>query len=160
MKDGETLPGGNMPIYLSNNIIRFDDANIKEKDGLGIDGYLVDLTLVKSRQNKAGKSITLVFNQSTGYDPDMSLLLLLKENKLINGAGAYLYVGDRADHKFSQKEFKRKLMNEEEFRNIVSAAVIPILQQLVYDVQQEPLLGNSGVSQSILAQMNELDMTA
>ena len=160
LKEGETLPGGNMPIYLSNNIIRFDDSNIKEKDGLGIDGYLVDLTLVKSRQNKAGKSVTLVFNQSTGYDPDLSLLLLLKENKLINGAGAYLYIGDRADYKFSQKEFKKKLMTDDEFKKIVIAASIPILQQLVYDVQQEPLLGHSGVSQSILEQMNQLDMAA
>lgn len=156
LKEGETLPGGNMAIYLSNNIIRFDDSNIKEKDGLGIDGYLVDLTLVKSRQNKAGKKVTLVFNQNTGYDPDLSLLVMLKEAKKLNGAGAYLYIGDRSDIKFSQRQFKEKLINDPEFQQIVMEACIPLLQDLVNDVQQESILGNSSVSESILAKMNEI----
>lgn len=156
LKDGETLPGGNMAIYLSNNIIRFDDSTLREKDGLGIDGALVDLTLVKSRSNKAGKKVTLVFNQNTGYDPDLSLLVMMKEAKILNGAGAYLYIGDRSDIKFSQKKFKELLMTNAEFRQIVTDACMPILRDLVFDVQEESLIGNSDVSQSILAKMNEI----
>ena len=48
--------GGNTPIYLANNIIRFDDGTkLKEGETFGIDGNITDITLVKSRTNKAGQ---------------------------------------------------------------------------------------------------------
>jgi hypothetical protein len=133
LKQSERLPGGNTVIYLANNIIRFDDVTkLKSADAFGIDGSLVDLTLIKSRTNKAGQSCTLVFNQDTGFDQDLSLFLLLKQNDRINGAGAYLYIGDRSDYKFSQRAFKEKL-RDPEFREIFMTEVISVLKsQLIY----------------------------
>ena len=91
LKQDEALPGGNTPVYLANNLIRFDDVTkLKEKDGFGIDGSIVDLGLVKSRTNKAGQAASLVFNQDMGFDQELSLLQLLKDNGRVNGAGAYL----------------------------------------------------------------------
>lgn len=129
LKPGERLPGGNAVIYLANNIIRVDDVTkLKASDGLGIDGSMVEFTLVKSRTNKAGQSCTLVFNQDYGFDEDLSLFVLLKQAGMINGAGAYFYIGDRSDHKFSQKTLKTKLKESPEFRDIFTTAALQVLQ--------------------------------
>lgn len=127
-----------MPIYLSNNMIRFDDhSKLKEGEAFDIDGTLVDLTLVKSRSNKAGQVVTLVFNQAEGYDADLSLLVLLKEHKKLGGAGAYLYVGDRSDIKFAQKHFKQKLKESPELREAVMKEVMGILTGFIGTTEKE-----------------------
>lgn len=123
-------------IYLSNNMIRFDDhSKLKEGEVFDIDGSLVDLTLVKSRNNKAGQTVTLVFNQAEGYDADLSLLILLKEHKKLNGAGAYLYVGDRSDIKFAQRQFKDKLKENPELRKVVIDEALEILKGFIHSVE-------------------------
>lgn len=129
LKQDESLPGGNTPIYLSNIMIRVDDnSKLKSTEGFGIDGSITEITLVKSRANKAGKSVNLVFNQSTGFDQELSLFLMLKENNMVNGAGAYLYIGERSDFKFAQKNLKAKLEEDPEFRQIFMDAVSEVLK--------------------------------
>lgn len=162
LKQDETLPGGNTPIYLCNNMIRFDDnSKLKESDAFGISGSLVDLGLVKSRTNKAGQYATLVFNQETGFDEELSLLVLLKNNGRINGAGAYLYIGDHDEIKFSQKKFKETLHTNEEFREIFMQEVMSVLSTIITDVHYEPspdTVENSDMSSRILNQLNSIAM--
>lgn len=138
LKQGETLPGGKTPVYLSNLLIRFDDnTKLKDTEGLGISGNVVDLSLLKSRTSNVGKSIPLIFDHKRGFDPELSLLQLLKDMKLVNGAGAYLYLKDRSDIKFSQKQFKNKLVESEEFRNLFMEVSLEALQELIYDPGEE-----------------------
>ena len=138
LKQDESLPGGKTPIYLSNLLIRFDDnTKLKDTEGLGIAGNIVDLTLLKSRTSNVGKSIPLVFDHKRGFDPELSLLQLLKDMKLINGAGAYLYFKDRSDLKFSQKQFKDKLAENEEFRKVFMETSLEALEELIYDPGEE-----------------------
>lgn len=130
LKQDESLPGGNTIIYLTNLLLRFDDnSKLKEDEVFGIAGNLVDITLVKSRNNRAGKSCTLVFDQNKGFDPELSLFIMLKNAKRINGAGAYLYIGDRSDIKFSQKNFKEKIQENPELRQIFIEEVISLLKE-------------------------------
>ena len=130
LKQDETLPGGNTVIYLTNLLLRFDDnSKFKKDEAFGISGNLVDITLVKSRNNRAGKSCTLVFDQDNGFDPELSLFVMLKNAKRINGAGAYLYIGDRSDIKFSQKTFKEKLHESDELRKVFMDEVIKLLKE-------------------------------
>ena len=82
-----------------------DNTKLKDTEGLGVAGNIVDLTLLKSRTSNVGKSIPLIFDHKRGFDAELSLLQLLKDMKMINGAGAYLYFKDRSDMKFSQKLF-------------------------------------------------------
>ena len=134
LKPDERIGGGRAAIYVSNLLVRMDDhSKMKEDEGFGIDGILVDLTLLKSRTSHAGNKVTLVFNYESGFDPELSLLYFLKSEKLINGAGAYLYFGDRSDLKFSQKQFKQKLKESEEFRQAFIETVMPALQKLIND---------------------------
>lgn len=138
LKQDESLPGGNTPIYLANLLIRFDDnTKLKDSEGLGIAGNIVDLSLLKSRTSNVGKSIPLVFDHKRGFDAELSLFQLLKDMKMVNGAGAYLYLKDRSDIKFSQKQFKDKLIESEEFRKLFMEVSLEALEQLIYDPGEE-----------------------
>ena len=118
LKQNESLPGGKTTsTYLQNNIFRLDEkSKLKESEVFGIDGAIVNVDIVKSRTNKAGKSATLVFDQNNGYDPDLSLFMYLKENNILEGSGAYLRLPE-SDIKFSQKQFKNLLYSNQDFYN-------------------------------------------
>lgn len=134
LKPGERLGGGRAVIYVTNLLVRLDDhSKMKSDEGLGIDGTLVDFTLLKSRTAATGQKITLVFNYKTGFDAELSLFYFLKSRKAINGAGVGMYIGDRNDLKFSQKQFKSKLRENPEFRKIFIEKVLSELQQIIYD---------------------------
>lgn len=157
LKQDETLPGGNLIVYLTNLLLRFDDnSKLKEDEAFGIAGNLVDVSLVKSRNNRAGKSCTLVFNQNTGFDPELSLFVMLKNAKRINGAGAYLYIGDKSDIKFSQKTFKEKLKENPELRQAFISEVMDLLKADLdsNDFKEEVLERDYSLNNDILAALN------
>lgn len=130
LKQDESLPGGNTIIYLTNLLLRFDDnSKLKEDEAFGIAGNLVDITLIKSRNNRAGKSCTLVFDQNNGFDPELSLFIMLKNAKRIGGAGAYLYINGAPDIKFAQKNFKEKLHSSPELRQAFINEVMIMLKE-------------------------------
>lgn len=162
LKDGERLPGGRAAIYLANNMFRVDDnSKLKETESFGIDGYIVDVTMLKSRTNKCGKSVPMVFNLATGFDPDLSLFLLLKAEKRINGAGVSFYIDDRNDIKFSQRNFKEKLSENPELQKVFAQACYEELCKLISDVddeEQEKLYSND-VS-SMIASMGCAELVA
>ena len=115
-----------------NNVFRIDDGTkLKDSDKFQIDGNVTQLSLCKSRTNKSGKAVPLIFNQTTGFDNDLSLLQLLVEQKKINGAGAYLYIDDRDDKKFSSKKFKELCMEDDEFYDILVDKSIEVLRDMV-----------------------------
>lgn len=158
LKQDESLPGGNTIIYLTNLLIRFDDnTKLKEDEAFGISGNFVDITLVKSRNNRAGKTCTLVFDQDRGFDPELSLFVMLKDAKKVNGAGAYLYIGDRSDIKFSQKEFKNKLRENPELRSAFINEVMAMLKEDLDkgDIDEDLEKGyDYSISNDILNQIN------
>ena len=128
LKIDESLPGGVTPIYVATNVIRLDDgAKLKDTEGFYIAGSMVELTIVKSRTAAVGRSIPLVYTFDHGFDYNLSLFVLLKERGRVNGAGAYLYFGDRNDIKFAQKNFLSLLNTNEEFRSIFIKEVYDLL---------------------------------
>ena len=161
LKQGESLPGGKTTsTYLQNNIFRLDrKIKLKETETFGIDGAITNVDIVKSRTNKAGKSATLVFDQNNGYDPDLSLFMYLKENNMIEGAGAYLKLPG-SEIKFSQKQFKQTLYTNPEFYNQFVSVCLQALTNDMLDREakkkQEEELGTGMVSpyQAILQQLN------
>ena len=162
LKQDESLPGGNTIIYLTNLLLRFDDnSKLKEDETFGISGNLVDITLVKSRNNRAGKSCTLVFDQNKGFDPELSLFIMLKNAKRINGAGAYLYIADKSDVKFSQKTFKSKLKESPELRQAFITEVMTMLKEDLdsHDYNEELNCHDYSLSSDILSKIN-FELTA
>lgn len=157
MKPGETLPGGRNPIYLSNLLIRLDDGSkLKDSEGFGITGSVVTLTVLKSRTTSASSSVNLIFDYEKGFDKELSLFYLLKEKGYVNGAGAYLYLGDRSDIKFAQKNFKQKLATNPELQQVFRDVAMTALMELINDnpQQEESEENNFDVSSFILNQMN------
>lgn len=118
LKPGERLPGGKAFIYLANNMFRLDDdQKLTDAKDYGVNGAIVNVTIVKSRTNKSGKSIPLVLDMETGFDPILSLFAFLKSVGRINDKGSYKSIGD-SDIKFFQKDFKRKLMESPELQKV------------------------------------------
>jgi len=138
LKPGERCPGGETAIYLANNFLRFDDnSKLNAEDTFGVDGIYVDVLLVKSRTNNAGKSVKMVFDYANGFDPELSLFMLLKDQGRINGSGAYLYIGNRDDKKFSQRKFKEKLATDPEFSQIFIEESFKALEVLLNPIEAE-----------------------
>ena len=94
------------------------------------------VTLLKSRSNITGKSIPLIFNPTIGYDPILSLFYFLKNENGLKGAGAYLYLEDLPEVKFSQATFKEKYLNDPALRDAFHKAVVPYLKKLVPEVDE------------------------
>lgn len=130
LKNTETLPRGVTPIYLANNVIRIDDATkLKEGEGFGISGTISTFSLVKSRSARANSNTKMVFDQDKGFDPELSMYLFLKDHGYVNGAGVSYYLGDRNDFKFAQKNFKKKLAENDEFRKVFEEISFKCLMQ-------------------------------
>lgn len=157
LKQDEALPGGKAAIYLSNNIIRFDDnSKLKADEVFGIDGSMVDLTLIKSRNNKAGQTATLVFDQDTGFDSDLSLYILLKQNGKIKGAGVSFYIDGFDEYKFSQKTFKHKLATIPEFQEIFINTVLEVLQDSIYSIEETEYSETNDIASMVMSRMNPI----
>ena len=149
LKQGEHISGGKSLTYIQNNIFRLDiKSKLKEEEGMGIHGSIVNIDIVKSRTNSSSRAnCFLVFDQKSGYDSDLSLLLLLKENKILEGTGAYLKLPGY-DKKFSQKQFKEVLYSDPEFYKVFVSLCIQCLQSnLLNDYnrikQEEEMLNNN-----------------
>ena len=109
-------------MYASTNVIRIDDKKIKENEAFGFNGTLNSITLVKSRTAPPNTSTSLVHDPNIGFDPTLSLYMMLKEDGMINGAGVGCYFGDHNDCKFSQKNFKEKFEVNPELRKYFQEA--------------------------------------
>lgn len=137
LKQGERLPGGKAAIYLANNMFRADDSlTLKEKDGFGIDGSVVTITLIKSRTNASKRSVPMIFNKSEGrFDEILSLFQLLKSEGAFKGAGAYLYLDGAEDIKFGQRNFKEVLASSPELQKAFANACYKVLSKFLSDTR-------------------------
>jgi len=156
LKQGERLAGGEAIVYLSNLLLRFEDrSKLKDDEGLGINGSIVDILFVKSRTNRAGKVASLVFNQEMGYDEELSEYLLLKNNGKIGGAGAYLYITGHTDMKFAQKNFKEKLHTDPEFAKVFYENVIEVLMTTITDTSDDYITDTVDTASIIMSKIRE-----
>lgn len=131
LKQDETLPGGKAAIYLTNNMFRLEDnTKLKESEGMGVYGMVVDVSIVKSRTNASGRSIPLVFDAFSGFDSELSLLIFLKSVGEVNSKGAYMSMLDYPDMKFTQKGFKDKL-SDVEFAQAFTNSCLKRLKELI-----------------------------
>ena len=138
LKQDETLPGGRTVVYLTNLMVRCDDnTKLKEEDAFGINGIYVDFEICKSRNARAGQKTTMVFDYENGFDPELSLFIMLKEHKRVGGAGAYLYLDNLPEVKFSQKQFKRKLAENTELQEAFIKLSLEVLKNNLDDIDEQ-----------------------
>ena len=117
LKTDESVTGGNVPLYLANNIFKIEAGTKLKKDELYcMDGFTTIITMIKSRSNKAGQTCELIFNQVKGIDNLLSNLHYLKSNKILKGAGTGLYLEECPDVKFRLGKFKEKYKESKDLR--------------------------------------------
>lgn len=155
LKQGESLPGGKAVVYLANNIIRFDDSKLKEET-FGFSGAQVDISLSKSRTNKAGKSTPLIFSQVNGFDSLYSLMIMLKDAGVIATKGAYLAL-DGYESKFRTRDFKQLFVDDEEFRKAFVKAANIEMEKLVTPIPTGGQSTNASITKDLIATFKALE---
>ena len=155
LKQGESLPGGKAVTYLANNIIRFDDSKLKEET-FGFSGAQVDISLGKSRTNKAGKSTPLIFSQENGFDSLYSLMVMLKDAGVIATKGAYLAL-DGYEPKFRTRDFKQLFIDDEEFRKAFVKAANTELEKLLTPIPTGGQATNASITKDLIATFKALE---
>ena len=161
LKQDETIPGGVTPLYLANMVFRIDDSDKLTSDKeFGIDGAHVIVSNVKSRAGQSGmnSAVDLVLNYKSGFDPDLSLYMMLKNAGKVNGAGAYLYFGDRDDKKFSQKQFKNKLITDPEFLEIFETECVAFLYNELTYLEEAIKVQSSTATTSIMDKIRQMNI--
>ena len=161
LRQNESVPGGVTPLYIANGIFRLDDGTKVTRDKeFGIDGVHVIISNVKSRSGMIGvnSESDVIYNYAIGFDPDLALFIMLKNAGKINGAGAYLYLGDRDDKKFSQKQFKEKLLTDPEFCEIFMEECFKHLYGELSYLEQVAAIKSSTTTKSILDRVRKLNV--
>ena len=132
LKQGEHLGSAKLLHYISNLMLKLVSGDKfvkgKDKNPFDIDGSLVSIDIVKSRTNKSGRQrCVLVFNQEVGFDPELSMFVMLKMYNVLEGTGAYLRLPG-CDIKFSAKNFKKLLYSNEEFFNVFTKTCVDLVK--------------------------------
>ena len=90
-------------------------------------------------------------------DSDLSMLLNMKEENFLNGSGAFLYFGDRSDIKFSLRNFREKIEDHPELKDIFDQATMDYVQTLITEVKQEEIVERQSLDYiSIIERMNNI----
>lgn len=162
LKEGEHIAGGKSLTYIQNNIFRLDiKTKLKLGEGFNIIGSIVNVDVVKSRTNKTSRArCELVFDQDTGYDNDLSMVWMLKNNNLLEGSGAYLRVPG-CDTKFAMKNFKEVLYSNPDFYNAFTKVCFDYLTNTLLEeynrieAEKQNKIAKMSPYEAILAQLNK-----
>lgn len=127
LKLDESVPGGNAPLFYANNLLKFVSSTkfTMEKDGF--DGFLVRIELLKSRTNKAGQSVEMIYDQEHGFSPMRTLLHLADTSGLIEGRNPYRYFKGHPEFKFDSRDVG-KILDNPDFRQTLMGVCMPVLK--------------------------------
>lgn len=131
LKQDETLPLGEAPIYYANNIFRFISSTKFKKDKDGFDGFLVKVELIKSRTNKAGQIAEMVYDQARGFDNARTLLHFAESMKQVTGRNPYRHFLNHSDVKFNGLKFTEQYHKNQDLRMALADTVLPYLDALL-----------------------------
>ena len=154
LKQGERLPGGRTNLYLANNMFRLDDkTTLKDSEGYGINGSVVDITIIKSRTNANKRSVPLIFDKNNGcFDNILSTYHFLKTEGYVGGAGKGLFFVDFPDIKFSQKDFKNQLSSSPELQKAFATTAKAAVEKMLSDTKNQSASNESfDLNQAILS---------
>ena len=130
LKPDESIPGGSGPIYYSQNLLRVIYRGKYVKDKHGFDGFLVEALNIKSKTNKSGTSVHLVFHAQRGFEPILTLLKMADDLDLIKGRNPYSYLSINPDHKFNTKDID-EILKDETLAKMLVESCQPYLMAMV-----------------------------
>ena len=133
LKQGESLPRGSAPIYYAQNIFRCNatKGNIYTLEDNGFEGFMCSVQIAKTKSSFIGSTVNLCFNRDIGFDPIYSLYEFAQQAGIVEGRNPNLYLKDAPEFKFSRKNFRKKFIDNEDFRHGILQAVKPYLMLLI-----------------------------
>jgi len=132
LKQGETLNGGKSFSNFADTMLRLDGKDkLEEEKDYGINGSLVNVTIIKSRNARSRQMFTLIFDPINGYNNILSSVHWLRSNKLLAGSPNGYYLDNFPEFKFTFKSVKSLLENDsklkEKFRNALKEYLVQII---------------------------------
>lgn len=129
LKPSESIPGGSGPIYYSQNLLRmiYRGKFTEEKHGFG--GFMVEAMNLKSKTNKSGTSVHLVFHEKYGFEPIITLMNYADELGLVHGRNPYCFFESAPDIKFNTKDIS--YIHDERIHKILMDECKPYLMNMV-----------------------------
>ena len=120
-------------------MFRLDEkSQLKETEGYGINGTVIDITAVKSRTNATRRSVPLIFDKTVGgFDNILSIYHFLKLEGAIGGAGRSMYLNNAPDIKFSQKEFKNILFSNPDLQKAFAEISREYMDKMLSDTKNQ-----------------------
>ena len=163
LKQDESLPGGNAPIYFANTLIKHVAVGSSkctvEEDGYS--GFRINAEIIKSRTNISGAKVPMIYDQDHGFSKERSLLEYARDLGLINGSRiAARYLGDDDSVKFNEKDIVNEYQNREEVREAFDKWVYPHLEKLLSRVgkdEEKEMENNEGVNEDMLKRIMDED---
>ena len=155
--------GGNAPIYFANTLIKHVAVGSSkctvEEDGYS--GFRINAEIIKSRTNKSGPKVPMIYDQDHGFSKERSLLEYARDLGLINGSRiAARYLGDDDSVKFNEKDIVNEYQNREEVREAFDKWVYPHLEKLLSRVgkdEEKEMENNEGVNEDMLKRIMDED---
>jgi RecA/RadA recombinase len=141
LKQDEAVPGGSCSYYLADYYLKLNpkDKLTPDKEW-GIKGFIVEVTVIKSRGFPAGTTFELVLDQAKGFDNDLSNLNALLKAGVIKGTGRGFFFEGAPDEKFSRKNFLEKLAASETLQVAYSEALGIFAENLLPRVKLEQIM--------------------
>lgn len=162
LKMGETLPGGRDQAYCATNIFRVDDVEkLKETEGYKIPGAIIELSFVKARTTFNGRSTKLVNDFNYGFDPQLSLLQMLKDEKVLTGSAAFPSLAGKDNMKFTYATFRQKLADNVEMQQVFAEECYKILSTYITDKRIDTSITDATINiNNIIFGMNPVQSAA
>lgn len=153
----ESIPGGTTPLYLSNNVFKLTPSiKLTADKDFGINGFIIKNKMIKSRTNRAGQEVSLVYDQTYGFDRTYTCYQMLKDQKLVHGSGAWFYLEGMPQVKFQQKAFKSKLEDSIMLRQCFRELSVYACEQLLNNSGAGTVIENEADLEKIF--MDSLDL--
>ena len=135
IKNGESLPRGQAPIYYAAYLFRISasgaKANFKNAEDDGFAGFKSYFQVTKTKTAFIGGNVPIIFNGQIGYDPITSLLALAMEYDMTSGNKNKMTIKGAEAYPFARKDFRMKFIEDEMFRLAIVNAIQPILDSFV-----------------------------
>lgn len=133
LKPGESLPRGNAPVYLAQNIFRCTatKGNMYTMEDNGFEGFRCQIQVSKTKTSFIGSTINACFNKDIGFDPIYTLYEFAEQCNLVGGRNPYLVIKGLEEFKFNRKDFRAKFINEPDFREGVMKCLTPYLKMIL-----------------------------
>ena len=133
LKPGETMPRGNAPIYLAQNIFRVSatKGNMYTMEDNGFEGFRATIQVAKTKTSFIGSTVNVCFNKDIGFDPIYTMYEFADQCGLVSGRNPYLFIKGFDTFKFNRKDFRSLFIENAEFREGVSKILQPYLEMLL-----------------------------